>query len=187
MRSVGCVCTSSEREKSKLSPFRDGWRHLRLMLVYSPNFLFTLPGALMALFGALIIGLVFGRAALFGHTLFFHAEIGGSLLVVLGAQLVGFGLCGRAFGVFQLGDRDPWLERMQTRFKLEHGLLFGVGLALAGLSMGGVVVGKWVARGFGTLSEQRLAVLAATLVIVGAQVFFTSFLISIIGLPRRED
>jgi len=53
--------------------------------------------------------------------------------------------------------------------------------------MGGVVVGKWVARGFGTLSEQRLAVLAATLVIVGAQVFFTSFLISIIGLPRRED
>src|SRR5438552_747753 len=93
--------------ESKLSPFRDGWRHLRLMLVYHPNFLFLFPGALVGAIGTVLMTLVFARASLFGHLFFIHTLIGGSLLVVVGTQLVGFGLCGRSYAVFQLGDRDP--------------------------------------------------------------------------------
>jgi hypothetical protein len=173
--------------ESKLSPFRDGWRHLRLMLVYNPTFLFLIPGLLMLALGSLVMGLVFAHVAVVGHGLYLHTLIGGSLLVVVGAQVIGFGLCGRAYGVYVLGERDPWLERMQARFKLEHGLLFGSGLALAGLAVEGVIVGKWLTRGLGSLSEERLAVLAATLVIVGMQLFFTSFLLSILGLRRRRS
>jgi hypothetical protein len=172
--------------KSKLSPFRDGWRHLRLMLVYNPNFLFIAPGALLALAGTALMILVFAHASLFGHSFFIHTLIAGSLLVVTGVQLLGFGLCGRTYAVFHLGDRDRFLEEMQGRLRLEHGLLLGGVLTVAGLAMGGVIVGRWIARGLGSLSEERLAVLAATAIITGVQVVFTSFLLSILGLRRRD-
>jgi glycosyltransferase involved in cell wall biosynthesis len=171
--------------ESKLSPFRDGWRHLRLMLVYHPNFLFLFPGALVGAIGALLMTLVFAQASLFGHQFFVHTLIGGSLLVVVGTQLVGFGLCGRSYAVYQLGDHDRWFERMGGRVRLEHGLLLGLALIAAGLGVGAVVVGHWVASGLGSLGEERVTILAATLLIVGVQVFFTSFLLSLIGLRRR--
>jgi glycosyltransferase involved in cell wall biosynthesis len=171
--------------ESKLSPFRDGWRHLRLMLVYHPNFLFFLPGALCGAIGSLLMLLVFAHAALFGHTFLVHTLIGGSLLVVVGAQLIGFGLCGRSYSVYQLGDRDPWFERAGARIRLEHGLLGGLALMLAGIALGSMIVAKWIANGAGSLGAERLTILAATLLIVGVQVFFTSFLLSLIGLRRR--
>jgi glycosyltransferase involved in cell wall biosynthesis len=171
--------------ESKLSPFRDGWRSLRLMLVYHPNFLFLFPGAFIGAIGALLMMLVFGGASLFGHGFYIHTLIGGSLLVVVGTQLIGFGLCGRAYAVFQLGDRDPWFEGIGRRVRLEHGLLLGLAVIAAGASVGAIVVAHWIARGLGSLAEERVTILAATLVIIGVQVFFTSFLVSLIGLRRR--
>jgi hypothetical protein len=172
--------------ESKLSPFRDGWRHLRLMLVYHPNFLFLFPGAFVGAIGTVLMALVFARASLFGHLFYVHTLIGGSLLVVVGTQLIGFGLCGRSYAVFQLGDRDPSFERFGSRLRLEHGLLLGLGVMAAGLGLGAVIVGHWIAHGLGSLAEERLTILAATLLIVGVQVFFTSFLLSLIGLRRRR-
>lgn len=170
---------------SKLSPFRDGWRHLRLMLSYNPSFLFLLPGAAALLLGAVLMVLVLAQISVLGHGLYIHTLIAGSLLVVVGTQLVGFGLCGRTYCVNDLGDRDPWLERMQTTFRLEHGLLLGGALTLAGVVVEAVIIAKWISRGLGSLNEERIAVVAATLVITGVQIFFTSFLLSILGLRRR--
>jgi hypothetical protein len=85
-----------------------------------------------------------------------------------------------------MGERDRWFDRMRARYKLEHGLVLGGGIALAGIILGAVIVVDWFSRGFGALSEERLAVLAATLIIVGIQVFFSSFLLSILGLRRRR-
>jgi glycosyltransferase involved in cell wall biosynthesis len=170
----------------KLSPMRDGWRNLRLMLLHNPTFLFVLPGLLTALFGVATMTTVFANLSLFGRPFYGHTLIAGSLFLVVGAQLLGFGLCGRAFAVFQFGDRDPWFERNSARFRLEHGLLAGAGLTLAGMILGGTVVAEWVAGGLGSLSEERVLILAATLVIVGIQIFFTSFLLSILGMRRRE-
>ena len=171
--------------ESKLSPFRDGWRHLRLMLVYHPNFLFLFPGALVGAIGTVLMAVVFARASLFGHFFYIHTLIAGSLLVIVGTQLVGFGLCGRSYAVYQLGDRDPAFERFGRRVRLEHGLLLGVGLMLAGFAVGAAVVVHWIAQGLGSLAEERVTILAATLLIVGVQVFFTSFLLSLLGLRRR--
>jgi glycosyltransferase involved in cell wall biosynthesis len=171
---------------SKLSPLRDGWRHLRLMLVYNPTFLFLVPGLLLLGLGTLVMLLVLVDASVFGHQFYMHTLIAGSLFVVVGTQLVGFGLCGRAYGVYQLRDRDPWFESMQRRFNLEHGLLLGGAVAFAGIVLEGVIVTQWVARGLGKLGEERLSVVAATLVIAGLQIFFTSFLLSVIGLRRRD-
>ena len=171
--------------ESKLSPFKDGWRSLRLMLVYHPNFLFLFPGAFVGAIGVLLMMIVFAGASLFGHGFYIHTLIGGSLLVVVGTQLVGFGLCGRAYAVYQFGDRDPAFERWGRRVRLEHGLLLGLALIAAGLAVGGIVVAHWIARGLGSLAEERTTILAATLIIVGVQIFFTSFLLSLLGLRRR--
>ena len=85
-----------------------------------------------------------------------------------------------------MNEKDPWFDRMRARFRLEHGLMLGGAmLAARPRRSRAAIVGIWIDRGFGELSEERLAVLAATLVIVGIQIFFTSFLLSILGLRRR--
>jgi hypothetical protein len=170
---------------SKLSSFRDGWRHLRFLLVHSPTHLFLIPGAAMALLGTLITLAVLTQMDVLGREWDIHALIGGGLLMVVGTQVLALGLCAHAYGTYVMGGRDPWFDRMRARFRLEHGLLLGAGILVAGLALGGVVVATWINRGFGSLAEERLAVLAATLTIVGIQIFFSSFLLSILGLRRR--
>jgi glycosyltransferase involved in cell wall biosynthesis len=172
---------------SKLSPFRDGWRHLRLILVYNPNFLFFVPGVVMLSLGTLITLLVLAQVPVFGRDLQTHSLIIGCLLVILGVQAIGLGLCARAFGVYFISDQDEGFQRLRARFKLEHGLVVALGIALTGFVLLGIVIAKWAAHDFGTLSETRLAVVAATFIVVAAQIFFTSFLLSILGLRRRPD
>jgi len=173
--------------ESKLSPFRDGWRHLRVILVYNPTFLFLIPGAVLFVLGAIITLLVFAEVPVFGRNLYVHAEIIGCLLMLLGVQAIGLGLTARAFGVYFISDRDQLLQWARGRLKLEHGLLLAVVVTLVGLSLIGVIIGRWAGGGFGSLGEVRLAILAATIVSVGAQIFFTSFLVSIIGLRSRDE
>jgi hypothetical protein len=171
---------------SKLSSFRDGWRHLRFLLVHSPNWLFIVPGAALAAFGVLVSLTVLLQIQVFGREWDLHAMVAGALLMVVGTQVLALGLCAHAYGTYFMGEQDPWFDRMRARFRLEHGLLLGGVIIFAGLVMAAVIVGTWVDRGFGQLSEERLAVLAATLLIVGLQIFFSSFLISILGLRRRR-
>jgi glycosyltransferase involved in cell wall biosynthesis len=172
--------------ESKLSTWRDGWRHLRFLLVHSPTYLFLLPGALLSALGALILLTVLARVNVLGRQWDLHAMIGGAMLTIVGTQVLALGLCARAYGVYILGEVDDWFNRWRKRLKLEHGLLAGTAILVSGLSLGGVIVGKWIQRGGGPLSEARLGLLAATLVIVGIQVFFSSFLLSILGLRRRD-
>jgi hypothetical protein len=171
--------------ESKLSSFRDGWRHLRFLLVHSPNHLFIVPGAVLAGIGTVIVVFVGSGLDLFGRAWGLHALIGGALLMIVGTQVLALGLCAHAYGTYFMGERDPWFDRMRARFRLEHGLLLGGVFALVGLVMGAVIVGTWISHGLGSLSDERLAVIAASLVIVGIQIFFSSFLLSILGLRRR--
>jgi glycosyltransferase involved in cell wall biosynthesis len=169
---------------SKLSSFRDGWRHLRFLLVHSPTHLFIIPGLLITVVGALVALMVLAQIDVFGRTWDLHAMIGGSLFMIVGTQVLALGLCAHAYGTYYLGEKDPWFDRMRARFRLEHGLMLGGALALAGFAFAVVIVVIWINRGFGAISEERLAIAAATLMIVGIQIFFSSFLLSILGLRR---
>jgi glycosyltransferase involved in cell wall biosynthesis len=172
--------------ESKLSSFRDGWRHLRFLLVHSPTHLFMLPGAILFALGALIALTVLAQIDIFGREWDLHAMVAGALLLIVGVQVVSLGLCAHAYGTYFMNEKDPWFDRMRARFRLEHGLLLGGGVLLAGLVVAAAIVIQWIDRGFGALSEERLAVLAAALIIIGLQIFFSSFLLSILGLRRRS-
>jgi glycosyltransferase involved in cell wall biosynthesis len=171
--------------ESKLSSFRDGWRHLRFLLVHSPTHLFMAPGMALLVLGAAVALISALEVPVFGREWQLHAMITASLLMIVGTQIVSMGLCAHAYGAYFMNDKDPWFDRMRERFRLEHGLALGIGIAGLGLILSAWIVGTWIERGFGQLSEERLAVLAATLVIIGVQVFFASFLLSILGLRRR--
>jgi glycosyltransferase involved in cell wall biosynthesis len=172
--------------ESKLSRFRDGWRHLRFLLVHSPTHLFIVPGAVMLLIGLLIAGISISQLPILGREWNLHTLVAGELLCVVGVQIVALGLCAHAYGTYFMGEKDPWFDRMRARYRLEHGLMLGGAIVFAGFLAGAVIVGIWIDRGFGALSEERLAVTAAALVIIGLQVFFSSFLLSILGLRRRD-
>jgi hypothetical protein len=173
--------------ESKLSRFSDGWRHLRFLLVHSPTHLFIIPGAAMLLFGIFVTLVSLTQVSLLGRQWDLHTTVAGALLVIVGTQIVALGLCAHAYGTYFMNEKDPWFDRMRARFRLEHGLMVGGAIVLSGLVAAAVIVATWVDRGFGELSEERLAVTAAMLIIVGLQIFFSSFLISILGLRRRDS
>jgi glycosyltransferase involved in cell wall biosynthesis len=172
--------------ESKLSSFKDGWRHVRFLLVHSPNHLFIIPGAAMTAIGAIVELVVIAQLGVFGREWDIHALIAGALLAIVGTQVVALGICAHAYATYFMGEQDRWFDRMRARYKLEHGLLVGGAITFAGLVIGTWILIDWITRGFGELAEERLAVLAATLIIVGIQVFFSSFLLSILGLRRRR-
>jgi hypothetical protein len=124
--------------------------------------------------------------AVFGRSWGIHALLGGALLMIVGTQIVALGLCAHAYGTYFMGSRDPWFDRMRARFHLEHGLALGGLLGLAGVVMGAFIIASWASHGFGSLKYEQLAVVAATLIIIGIQIFFSSFLLSILGLRRTE-
>jgi hypothetical protein len=129
---------------------------------------------------------VVSQINIFGRLWDMHTMVGGALLMIVGVQVVGLGLCAHAYGTYFMNEKDAWFDRMRARFRLEHGLMLGGAVLVAGLVLAAVIVVKWIDRGFGELSEERLAVLAAALVIIGLQIFFSSFLLSILGLRRTK-
>jgi glycosyltransferase involved in cell wall biosynthesis len=173
--------------ESKLSSFRDGWRHLRYLLVHSPTHLFIVPGAVLAALGTLISAMVLAQLDIFGRSWDIHALIGGALLTIIGTQVLALGLCAHAFGTYFMGERDAWFDAMRARFRLEHGLLVGGAIIIAGSVTALVIVIDWIDHGFGPLGQQKLAIVAFELLVVGLQVFFSSFLLSILGLRRPEE
>jgi glycosyltransferase involved in cell wall biosynthesis len=172
--------------ESKLSSFRDGWRHLRFLLVHSPTYLFILPGALLAAGGTLVSITVLAHIDILGRKWDIHALIGGALLTIIGVQVLALGLCAHAYGTYFMGEKDAWFDKMRARFRLEHGLALGGAIILAGFVTALVIVIQWIDQSFGALGHNNLAIVAFELLIVGLQIFFSSFLLSILGLRRRE-
>jgi glycosyltransferase involved in cell wall biosynthesis len=173
--------------ESKLSTWSDGWRHLRFLLVHSPTHLFIFPGFVIGAIGTVITALGVAQASVFGHTFQEHTLIAGSLLMIVGTQTIGMGVCARAYGYFLMGERSPVLDRFRLRYKLEDILLAGVAVLVVGLVGMAYVAIVWANRGFGSLGEFRFAILGSTFFIIGIQIIFSAFLVSIIGLRRTSN
>ncbi len=173
-----------------LRPWRDGWRHLRFMLLYSPNWLFLYPGAALALVGlAVVAWLLPGPRHVGGVELDVHTMLYGALAVLIGVQALGFAIFSKTFaaaeGLLPESARQRWFHRWAT---LEAGLVVGGVLVAAGLGGSLWAVWSWREAGFGALSPSETlrevipSVLAFTL---GVQVLLASFFLSVLRLRIR--
>lgn len=161
--------------ESKLSSFRDGWRHLRLMLLYSPSYLFLLPGVAL-----LVMGLGLMGYAYFVNPERLHTLILGSALTLLGFQIVGFGISARVYAVKEGLDEPTRLTRFFMRYSvLEEGLLVGSLMFFIGVLLGGYIFVKWHSSGYRAIFMLREAVMVLTLTTLGLLVIFFSFFVSI--------
>lgn len=176
---------------SHLRSFRDGWRHLRFLLLYSPRWLFIVPGVLL-----LGVGLALNAALLFGpirvgRVVFdVHMIVLGALLALLGFQILSVGAFAMVFALTErLLPPDSTFDALFKRFTLERGLIVGLVLLVSGLVFLGGLVVTWYQRGFGPLDVNttlRPAIVGMMLVILGFQTIFGSFFMSVLGLKRKD-
>jgi len=170
-----------------LKPWRDGWRHLRFMLLYSPRWLFLIPGVLLLVVGlALSVVLSFGNLKLGNVVLDVGTLSVACMTVIVGFQLVAFAFFTKVFAIAEkLLPEDPKLNGLFKTLTLEKGLIIGLGVLLAGLAMLAHAVWLWRQADFGQLlpaDNLRRLIPAATLVVLGIQNVFSSFFMSVLGL-----
>ena len=166
---------------SKLHTVRDGWRHLRFLLLYSPTHLFLLPGLFLFLLGMLgMLLLLPGPLFLFGHGWDVHVMVLCALATQLGYQVISLGLYAKTFSLtLHFGERDPVLDAVGRLFTLERGLAIGAALFAIGVAFNVGVYVEWARNDFGALNAIRPALLGMTFMTIGGQTVFSSFLMSL--------
>jgi glycosyltransferase involved in cell wall biosynthesis len=174
--------------ESKLSRFSDAWRHVRFMLLYSPSWLYFLPGAILLLLGlAGMLVLASGPVNVFGRPWQIHTMLAFVALTLIGAQIVQLGLFARTYALTHFDEQDALLERLRRRIHLEHGLLLGLFIALAGAGALLAVFIRWASGGFGALADEYPTALGVTLVGLGLQTIFSSFFIGLLTMRSRRE
>lgn len=166
----------------------DGWRVIRQLLLLSPTRLFLLPGVALLLLGVgLEAALIGGPVRVGPLQLDFHFMFVGGTVAMLGTQLLLLGIFAKTYAlVHHVGTYDPWIVRFHRVYTLERGVAFGILLFGAGLAVNVGILSSWLARGAGELFAVRPAVLALTLMIIGAEMMFGSFFISLLRSSEFE-
>jgi glycosyltransferase involved in cell wall biosynthesis len=162
-------------EDSKLSSFSDGWRHLKFMLIHAPDYLFIYPASIITLIGIILMFLAFLNLYV-GYTPGTHSMIGGSLLAILGYQILFFGAFARML-----------MYRGLPRFlTLERGATIGAMVFAAGFIWTLKLLLEWMGSGFKSLPPVEQDIACFTLIVIGLQTFFSSFMLSIIAEQRKR-
>jgi len=172
-----------------LRSWRDGWRHLRFLLIFCPRWLFFYPGAVLFALGALAMAaLLPGPIHLGRITLDVHSLLYASGALVMGFQAMQFWVFARLYGgVTGLLPEPQRLSRALSRFGLEAGLVAAGLLVLLGLGLGFFAVGQWGTQDFGALSGgkvMRLAIASVTAMLLGLQLAFGAFFLALLGMMR---
>jgi hypothetical protein len=174
--------------ESKLSRFGDGWRHIRFMLLYSPSWLYFLPGAILLLLGvAGMLVLATGPVDVFGRQWQIHTMLAFVAATILGTQILQIGVFARTYAMTHFGERDALLERLWHRVRLEHGLIAGATLFVAGAAVLIAIFVDWARQGFGPLGHEYATALGFTFVALGVQVVFGSFFIGVLTMRSTRE
>lgn len=171
--------------QTKLKTVSDGWRHLRFMLLYSPLFLFFIPGLILFLIGfETMLWLYFGSPQILGIKLFHHPMFFSALLIIIGYQLIIFALFTKTYSITHLGE-EPVIDRLYKLITIERASLIGIIIAGLGAVIYLWIFFKWLNTGFGELNEIKNSIVALTLLTLGIQTIFSSFMLSILGIKEK--
>ena len=173
-----------------LRTWRDGWRHLRFLLMYSPRWLYLWPGLFLVLLGSGLLAWLYpGPRQVGAATLDVHAMLGASVMVLAGVEALTFAVFAKVFAVTEgLLPEDPRLARAFRVVTLETGLAASALLLAAGTGLCASVAADWAASVFNYLDyslSMRRMIPGALLLVLGAHGLFASFFLSILGLRRR--
>jgi glycosyltransferase involved in cell wall biosynthesis len=173
---------------SKLNRVGDAWRHVRFMLLYSPSWLYLVPGGILLLLGLVgMLVLASGPVDVFGRSWQIHTMLGFVALTLLGAQVIQLGVFARTYARVTIGERDPLLERLGRHLRLEHGLVAGGVLVLVAVAGLIAIAIEWGRAGFGRLGRAYETALAVTGFGLGVQIIFGAFLLALLTMPLRRD
>ena len=170
---------------SKLHSWGDGWRHLRFMMLYNPTPFFSIPGFLVVILGIFMTLTLSIRGNV--QTTSLHSFILGSMLLLIGAQMIATGGYMKVYGIVHNRiDKTGLTSKILDYHSLEFGLVFGFVLFFAGLVLGSSVILKWIGSGYGSLSEVGTAVTSMTMAALGIQIIFSALIISIFLLEEKD-
>jgi glycosyltransferase involved in cell wall biosynthesis len=189
LKTVEVPITLNERKgTSKLRTFRDGWRSLRMMLLYCPNKVFLWPGSFLLSFGFLLhVAQLFGLLTWDGRTASGVTGVFATIFSVIGFQVVVLGLHAKTYSWSRRFDREnAALEWLYDHFSLEAGLALGVGLFVLGGAILAALVLEWLKAQMLPLPNPELASLGATLVLIGCGTVFSSLFISAMSIDQKN-
>jgi len=169
---------------SKLKSFSDGWKHLRFMLLYSPLFLFFIPGLILFLLGIETMLWFYFGAEISGMQFYYHPMFFSSLLIIVGYQLIIFSLFAKTYAINHLGEK-PVFDKLYKYVTIEKASILGIFVVLLGIIVYLVIFLKWLS-GFGfTIQDTKNSIVALTLIVLGVQTIFSSFILSILGIKEK--
>lgn len=176
--------------KPHLRTWRDGWRHLRFLLLYSPRWLFFFPGLALMLVGGLLEVWLLPAPKVVGHVTFdVHTMVYASTFTLLGFQAILFAVFTKIFAISEgLLPPDPVFDKLFRYISLESGLFVGALLTISGFTISLYAVGVWGNRNFGALnysSTMRMVIPATLCLTLGVQTILASFFLSVLGLRHR--
>lgn len=174
-----------------LKTWRDGWRHLRFLLIYSPRWLFMYPGLFLILFGLLGSLLILTGKSNVGNINFSNNSLlYCSSAIIIGVQLIIFAIVTRIYGTEQgFLPKKPSYQKLFKWFTLELGLIFGGILIVTGVVVGILSFAYWEKNALGQLDlsvNLTMVIPSVTSLILGFQIFFTSFFFSILGIQKKK-
>jgi hypothetical protein len=174
--------------ESKLKSFRDAWRHLRFILLYSPLFLFVIPGLILFLLG--IIGFIvfyFTDPVFFNITFDYHPLFIFTALLLSGYQLLIFGSFSKIYAINHLGDYNKIFNKLFKKIRIETVTPFAILLILISLIIFILVFIKWLSSDFVVFNEVENLLLALTLLVLGIETFFSAFMFSVLSIKNNNS
>ena len=175
-----------------LRSWRDGWRHLRFLLLFSPRSLFLYPGFAMFAVGLMVMVWLLPGSRTIGRVTFdIHTLLYAAMFVTIGFQSMFFWAFAKIHGMREgIVPPDPWFRRLSSTMTLENGLIAGVVLLVAGIGLAVYAVGSWHGAGFGSLSpeaEMRFVIPSVITIILAFQVIYGSFFMSVLEIRAARN
>ncbi len=169
----------------KIHSFRDGWRALRLIFLFAPNWLFLIPGVIFLAIGLFLIFAILNGPLVIGSMQFdIHPMIFGAFLSILGLQIIIFGLQSKIYSRSAgLGNESKTLKFIDKYFTLEKGTLIGFAIFFIGFAILIYIFNTWLGVGF--VQQIKLMLAGMTLTVLGIQIIFSSWFLSMIGIEKR--